>query len=140
MFGEIAKPLQDAGLRVGWHNHDFEFKRIGDRLPIDLMLDAAPDVLMEFDIAWCVKGGEDPVAWISQNESRIAAAHIKDIAPAGEAEDEDGWADVGHGTMDWAPIVAALRATACSYFVAEHDNPNDHKRFATRSLAAMRAF
>jgi sugar phosphate isomerase/epimerase len=140
MLQEAAQPLLDAGLVVGWHNHDFEFTRVEGHLPQNLMLAAAPDLKMELDVAWCVKGGEDPVAWINAHADRIVAAHIKDIAAPGEAADEDGWADVGHGTLDWAPIMEALRKTPCAYFIAEHDNPNDHKRFASRSLAAMQAF
>ncbi len=136
-LGEIAKPLQDAGLKVAWHNHDFEFTRVDGALPMDLILEAAPDLLMEFDVAWCVKGGEDPLAWIAAYGDRILAGHIKDIAAPGDCEDEDGWADVGEGTMDWPAYMAALRATPCRHFIAEHDNPNDHRRFATRSLAAM---
>lgn len=140
VLGEIAKPLQDAGLTVGWHNHDFEFTRVDGELPMDLILAASDDLTIEFDVAWCVKGGEDPRAWIAAHGTRIAAAHIKDIAPAGECADEDGWADVGHGTIDWPPLMEALRATPCGWFIAEHDNPNDHVRFATRSLAAMQSY
>ncbi len=140
MLQKVARPLLNAGLQVGWHNHDFEFTRVEGHLPQNLILAAAPDLKMELDVAWCVKGGEDPVAWIKAHSERIIAAHIKDIAPEGEATDEDGWADVGHGTIDWAPIIAALRDSPCEYFIAEHDNPNDHKRFAERSLAAMRSF
>jgi hypothetical protein len=33
----------------------------------------------------------------------------------------------------------ALRATPCTNFIMEHDNPSDHARFAKRSLAAAKA-
>ena len=45
-------------------------------------------------MAWIVRGGADPFEWIKRYADRIASVHIKDIAPAGECEDEDGWADV----------------------------------------------
>jgi sugar phosphate isomerase/epimerase len=139
-LAELGKPIQEAGCVFGWHNHAFEFERVEGELPMDLILQASDTLMIELDVAWCVKGGEDPVAWIEANGTRIAAAHIKDIAPEGEALDEDGWADVGTGTMDWAAIMPALRQTPCRWFIAEHDNPNDHHRFASRSLAAMRSF
>ncbi len=139
-LAEAAKPLLDAGFTVGWHNHDFEFTRVGGELPMDLILGASDDLTVEFDVAWCVKGGEDPLAWIAAHGDRIASAHIKDIAPEGDCADEDGWADVGHGTIEWPPIIAALRATNCRWYIAEHDNPNDHHRFAARSLATMQSF
>ena len=31
--------------------------------------------MIEFDVAWCVKGGEDPVTWIAAHGDRIASAH-----------------------------------------------------------------
>jgi len=67
------------------------------------------------------------------------AFHIKDIAPAGTAE-EDGWADVGHGTIDWKALWPHIaKAPKAGILVAEHDNPADWKRFAERSFASIKA-
>ena len=62
------------------------------------------------DVAWVVRGGADPLPWIDRHGKRIVAVHVKDIAKPGEGKDEDGWSDVGHGTMDWAGLLKALRA------------------------------
>jgi len=139
-LAEAGKPLRDAGLDFGWHNHDFEFVALADsQQPLDLVLGADPSLSLEFDVAWAVRAGEDPMRWIDRYGDRITAAHVKDIAPAGTATDEDGWADVGHGTLDWPALYPALLAAGCKRFVLEHDNPKDHARFARRSLATMRA-
>ncbi|MDF0596226.1 sugar phosphate isomerase/epimerase family protein [Psychromarinibacter halotolerans] len=138
VLARIGKPVQDAGLTFGWHNHAFEFAEIDSaETPLDLILQGGP-LALEFDVAWAVVGGQDPLDWIEKYGDRLYAAHIKDIAPDGECEDEDGWADVGHGTMDWPTIMTALRRTPCQYFVMEHDNPSDPARFARRSLAAAK--
>ena len=137
-LAEAGKPYLDAGLAFGYHNHHWEFTPQNGALPIDLLL-AGDGVQLEFDVAWGVKAGVDPLDIIGKYADKMYAAHIKDIAAAGECEDEDGWADVGHGTMDWAGLMAALRATRAKYFVMEHDNPNDDKRFASRSIAAAKA-
>lgn len=140
-FAEKSKPLRDAGLTVGWHNHEFEFADIGgEERPMDLILQGSDDLKVELDIGWVVRAGLDPVEWINKYGARITAAHIKDIAPEGEALDEDGWADVGHGTQDWPPIVAALARAGCTHFVAEHDKPGDDARFARRSLSTIQTF
>jgi sugar phosphate isomerase/epimerase len=140
-LAEAGKPFQDAGLIFGWHNHDFEVADIGgtDR-PLDLIAQGSDDLMLELDLAWVAKGGQNPVDWINKYAGRITSVHIKDIAPAGECLNEDGWADVGHGTMDWAAILPALAAAKVTHFVAEHDNPSDHARFAARSLATMKTF
>ena len=68
------------------------------------------------------------------------AAHVKDCAQDGDCVDEDGWADVGHGVMDWSLIAPAMTAAGVDLMVLEHDNPSDAKRFASRSMAAASAF
>lgn len=138
-LAEAGKPLQDAGLGFGWHNHDFEF--LGDGpLPIKQILAASDDLALEFDVAWCVRAGLDPMPWIRRYGDRITAAHLKDIAPEGKCLDEDGWADFGTGVMDWSKLLANLQANGTQYFVAEHDNPSDDRRFAKASIAAAEGF
>ena len=134
-----GKPLQDAGYDFGWHNHDFEFKALPTgELPIDLIL-AQHTLGFEFDVAWAVVAGKDPADVIAQYGPRIIAAHVKDRAPAGENADEDGWADAGHGTLDWPGHFAALKAAGCDLFVMEHDKPADDNRFASRALTYMQS-
>ncbi len=137
---EAGAPFRKAGLTFGWHNHDFEFLRQDDgSIPMEEILGGGPSLAWEADIAWIVRGGGDPLDWIARHGDRIAAAHVKDIAPKGECTDEDGWADVGHGTMDWGALLKALAATDTELLVMEHDNPSDHERFASRSLATVKA-
>ncbi len=133
---KAGQPLRDAGLAFGWHNHDFEFATSGAH-PMDLILEGGPELSVELDVAWVARGGQDPLAWIEKLSDRIVAAHVKDIANAGENADEDGWADVGHGTLDWKALMAALKNTPCQIFVLEHDNPSDDTRFASRSIAFL---
>lgn len=130
-----AGPFRAAGFAFGWHNHDFEFVALpGGQLPHDLMFAAAPSLGWEIDVAWVVKGGQDPLPFIARYGARILTAHVKDIAPAGRNAAEDGWADVGTGVVDWPRIYAALKATPCAHFIMEHDNPSDHARFARVSI------
>lgn len=138
---EACKKVNDAGLRFGWHNHHWEFLPLpGGELAMDLILEHAPSIEWEADIAWIARGGADPIDWINRHTDRITTAHVKDIAPEGECTDEDGWADVGHGTLDWPAIMAALRAAGVDLFVMEHDKPNDVNRFARRSIDAFGGF
>lgn len=137
---KAGAPLVAAGLGFGWHNHDFEFTPLADgTMPVDALFEGGPGLTLEFDVAWCARAGEDPFPWIEKLAPRIATAHVKDIAPSGENLDEDGWADVGQGVMDWAGIMAALAGTDCRHFVVEHDNPSDDARFAAASIAFLNA-
>jgi sugar phosphate isomerase/epimerase len=137
----IGKIVNREGLKFGWHNHHWEYGRIADgRSFLDLMFDEAPDLLWQADIAWIVRGGADPVAELKKHAGRLAACHVKDIAPAGECLDEDGWADPGHGTMDWLALLRVLKTAGVKLFVAEHDKPNDVARFARRARDTIAAW
>jgi sugar phosphate isomerase/epimerase len=139
VLSRTGQPFRDAGYFFGYHNHDFEYIATdGGHLPIDLLLNADDSLAYEFDVAWAVRANSDPMDTIHKHGRRIRAAHVKDIAPAGDNASEDGWADVGHGTVAWARLLPALRAVGCGHFIMEHDNPSDHHRFATRSLAAAK--
>ena len=136
----INEKVRATGRRFGWHNHHFEFERMADgTVPQTVILEEAPDIDWEADIAWIVRGGAEPLEWIERYGPRITAIHIKDIAPAGQCEDEDGWEDVGHGIVAWRNILRALDEHAhVVHNVVEHDNPNDFDRFARRSMEALR--
>ena len=141
-INDIGKRVSDAGKRFGWHNHDFEFQPCSDgSIPMRSILTSAPDIEWEMDVAWVARAGADPVPWIAEFSSRISAVHVKDIAEKGGCEDEDGWADVGFGTLDWQSLLTQLTTdTSADLFVAEHDNPKDHERFVRQSIESMKKF
>lgn len=135
----IGVRLAAAGMRFGWHNHDFEFQPLADgSLPLDHIFAGAPMLLWQFDVAWSVVGGQDPFRLIGRHGHRILSAHVKDIAPAGTNPDQDGWTDVGVGVLDWPALIRALQRAGCEHFVIEHDNPADDQSFAAISIASVR--
>lgn len=136
-----AELCAKRGFSFAWHNHDFEFVALEDgTLPMSIILDQAPEMGWEIDVAWIVRAGADAMPWIEKYKNRITAVHLKDIAKEGECEDEDGWADVGHGIIDWPSIMHALSKTPATIYAMEHDAPNDLKRFATRSIASANSW
>ncbi|MEJ6393547.1 sugar phosphate isomerase/epimerase [Gymnodinialimonas sp. 2305UL16-5] len=138
----IDARLSAEGLSFGWHNHDFELEPLSDgSIPLGVILDEAPDIGWEGDLAWVIQGGADPMAWLQRYGSRLTAVHVKDIAPDGEKVDEDGWADVGEGTVDWPTLTQKVREIAPNaLMVMEHDNPSDATRFATTSIQSFKTY
>ncbi|PWW00427.1 sugar phosphate isomerase/epimerase [Hoeflea marina] len=136
----VGAGVRAAGYGFGWHNHAFEFVALADgTVPMQVILDSAPTIEWEADIAWIIRGGGDPSDWIRRHGARITAVHVKDIAPEGECADEDGWADVGHGTVAWTDLLAQLRGSGAErLYVMEHDKPSDATRFAERSIAWLK--
>ena len=147
-YAKLARRLNAAaqlyaakGVSFGWHNHDFEFVALPDgAIPMEILLEQAADIKWEADLAWIVRGGGDPLDYIQRYGDRLSAIHVKDIAAAGTNLDEDGWSDLGAGTLDWAALLKACRAQSSDLiYVLEHDKPSDPMAYATRSAAAFTA-
>lgn len=138
-LSKAAAWFRDKGMRLAWHNHEFEFNTpLADgTFPIEHVL--VDGVLWEADIAWVVKGGTDPRPWIERYRGRIPLVHVKDIAREGQNPKEDGWADIGTGVVPWQELWGLCVAAGAETMIAEHDNPADAGRFARNAAAAMRA-
>ena len=134
-LARIGERVSGEGFGFGWHNHDFELVPLADgTVPLEVLLGEAPDIGWEADLAWIARAGADPADWIARHGERATAVHLKDLAPAGERADEDGWADVGHGTMDWDALMETLLGDGTErLYVVEHDRPADLERFARRA-------
>ena len=139
-LAEAGKPYWDAGLTFGYHNHHWEFTPQNGAIPLDLLLQADPRMKLEFDVAWGVRAGQKPADVIAKYKDQLVAAHVKDLAPEGQNADEDGWADVGTGTMGWQDLLPALKGAGVKLFVMEHDNPKDDARFASRSITNAKTY
>ncbi len=139
-LGRMATRAHTQGVDLGYHNHHWELQTKADgRTALEWFFDGATGTPLtwQVDVAWLVRGGADPAALMQRYAKRVVSAHAKDLAPAGEKLDEDGWADVGHGVLDWAALSLACRAAGAQWFVAEHDKPNDPARFAKASFAYL---
>jgi len=127
-----ARALAESGFQLAWHNHDFEFAPLPDgSRPIDHLL-APSGVMWEADVGWICRAGQEPAGALAAFAGRLAAFHIKDLAPAGVTE-EDGWTDVGAGSVDWPALWPTIAGSAAQLLICEHDNPADWQRFARRS-------
>lgn len=138
----LSKVLKSKGKSLAWHNHEFEFIATDDGvLPIEILLEEAPSINWEGDLAWIIVAKQDPAAYVEKYADRLIAIHVKDIAPEGECTDEDGWADIGSGVVDWQSLIDLTRKVAPNTaMIAEHDNPSDPARFACQSITALKGY
>lgn len=111
-----------AGLRLAYHNHDFEFARNGDATFYDLLVSRTDpkNVDFEMDVYWVTKAGGDPLDLMKRYHGRFPLLHLKDATAAPERR----IVDVGSGTIDFKAVLAAARPTVKHAFV-EHDQPSD---------------
>jgi sugar phosphate isomerase/epimerase len=120
-MNQAGQMAQDAGLQLGYHNHNWEFFRLTDdpsRTAFDVLADETdPDLVhLELDLFWATRGARDPVDLIKQNKGRILQYHVKDMNQAGS------FADPGQGLIDFARIFEhSKRAGAVEYIVERDD-------------------
>ena len=139
-LGGMAERLRGQGIDLGYHNHDWELApKEGGRTALELLFEAAggSPLTWQVDVAWLVRGKADPKLWLERYRGRVASAHVKDLAPPGQNQDEDGWADVGAGVLDWRDLWQACRDAGARWMVVEHDRPRDPAGSARASFAFL---
>ncbi len=141
-LGTLSEWFRGHGIALGYHNHDWELTpKEGGKTALELLFEAAESspLTWQADVAWLARGGAEPKAWLQRYRDRLTSAHVKDLAPAGQNLDEDGWADVGAGVLDWPDLWQACRAAGAQWMVVEHDKPADPVRTARASFAYLTA-
>jgi sugar phosphate isomerase/epimerase len=117
-LNEAAAWAAGHGLRVGYHNHDFELSsRIGGVPALEVLADQLDDaVLLEVDTYWAAVGGQDVPALLGRLGDRVRYLHVKD-GPVGTRQDY--MTAVGSGRMPVAEILAA--SPSAQWHVVELD-------------------
>ena len=125
-LGAMAARLQPMGMQLAYHNHDFELVEYDGRTGLELLFEAAgPALAVELDLAWVARAGHDPAAFLGRFPGRVYSVHAKDNAPDGQAQDEQGFAAVGQGVLDWDAILPAAADAGVQWYIIEHDLPRD---------------
>ncbi|MCX3266103.1 sugar phosphate isomerase/epimerase family protein [Pedobacter agri] len=127
-----AKMCKDAGLRLAYHNHDFEFEKFGETTGYQILLNETDKNLVDFelDLYWVARSGNDPLKLFKQNPGRFTMWHVKDMDKTNPALN----AEVGTGSIDWKPIFAAAKLSGMKYFFVEHET--NYKPNPIESVAA----
>ena len=131
-FNTIASQAKSAGFRFAYHNHNAEFRRVGDTIPLEILLAETDPSLVSFemDIYWVVNGGGNPVDLLTRHPGRFKMLHVKDsMGPP-----DHKMADVGAGTIDFKSIFARAKGGGIEHYFVEHDQPVDPMAFAKNSF------
>jgi sugar phosphate isomerase/epimerase len=118
-FNKAGEAAKAAGLKFGYHNHDYEFADLGGTTGYDVLL-AQTDpslVVMELDLFWAVQGSRDPLSLFAAHPGRFHLVHVKDRTASGEM------VNVGSGVIDFRTIFARSDQAGIRHAFVEHDNP-----------------
>ena len=104
-LNEIGMKVKQGGLQMGFHNHNFEFVKIDDKLVYDeLMGRFDPNYIkMQFQVA-VINAGYKAVDYFRKYPGRFISAHLADYA-----SDLKKQVPVGQGIVDWKEFFATLK-------------------------------
>lgn len=122
IFNRQAEILEKYNIRIGYHNHDFEFEHFDGGKPIleTLYDNTGSKVCAELDVHWITRGGGNPEMWIRRMKNRIPVIHLKDFVVL---DKQPVFCEVGCGNLDWKGILRACKDAGVESFVVEQDLP-----------------
>ena len=136
LFTELAAKVKDQGMRVGYHAHGGDFRKLEGETAWDVLFsNAGPDVVMQLDIGNCIGGGGDPIAVLKKFPGRSATIHLK------EHGGKRG-APVGEGDVDWKQVFELCETTGgTEWYIVEQESyaagPLDSVKACIENLRKM---
>jgi sugar phosphate isomerase/epimerase len=132
-FNKLGEQTKKAGLQLGYHNHNFEFRKLGDSTGYDefLRLTDPELVALELDCGWITVAGLDPVTYLAKFPSRYRLLHIKDFkkgfSPSttlmGDASAAAVPTELGRGAIDYGRILGAATSGHIRALFVEQEPP-----------------
>ena len=114
---KLGERTRNAGIQLGFHNHDFEFQKLDGQLIYDkLMGELDPEaVKMQFQVS-VVRLGYQAADFFEKYPGRFISAHLQDWSPAERKE-----VPLGQGVVDWKRVFAAAKSGGVRNYFVEMD-------------------
>jgi len=115
-FNEIAPKAKALGMRVGYHAHAGDFRKLGEKTSWETFFDNTDaDVVMQIDTGNCMSGGGDPVAILKKYPGRSATVHLKEFGGPEAAV-------IGQGVVRWPEVFEVCETTGgTTWYIVEHE-------------------
>lgn len=129
---QLGATAKTAGLQFAYHNHNSEFKDLGQgRLGYDVFIEATDSnlVKLELDCGWMMAAGHNPIDYFKRYPDRYRMVHIKDFArtakPSTSLQRDEGpqGTVLGTGYIQYKPILNAAKAAGVEHFYVEQEPP-----------------
>ncbi len=134
-FNQWGAMCRDAGIRLAYHNHNFEFAPLEGTTGYEILQNEVDPKLVDFelDLYWARFADQDPLALFAKHPGRFAMWHVKDMVVA---DDKKGMSPVGKGTIDFKTYFANAQQSGLKHFFVEHDSA---AQYPGGSLASVQA-
>lgn len=120
IFNKLAEYAKAHGLDFAYHNHDFEFQKVGDKEIYDILLAETDAKLVKFemDLFWVIYAEKDPIAYFDKHPGRFPMWHIKDMNKTNRKEN----IDVGKGSIDFIKLWKHSEKAGLKHSFVEQEN------------------
>mgnify|MGYP006197230881 CR=1 FL=1 len=140
LVNKAAELTKAAGMKLAYHNHDFEFKKMDSgKTFLQTLLDGTDPSMVDFelDIYWSSFMNEDAVEWFNKYPGRFTMWHVKDLTTNKEGKKES--TQVGDGTIDFASIFKHKQHAGLKYaFVEQEAYTMPEEECIKKSIAYMK--
>lgn len=135
-MNKIAEVLKPKGLKLGYHNHNFEWKQTEGTTFYDTILNNTDPKLvnMEMDLYWVVRAGHDPIEIFKKHPGRFTFAHIKDM----DKSNPELNTEIGTGSINYKAILAQAKLAGIQHYIVEQENFTNIDPF--KSIAQSSAY
>jgi sugar phosphate isomerase/epimerase len=134
-----GKALKSAGIKVGYHNHNFEFAPVGQTNGLEILLANTDPALVTFevDIGWVAAAGVDPYAFLAKHKGRFTLMHVKDVKAdtKGNYAFQMDPAEIGSGKLDWKRLLPEAYAAGVRGFYVEQEPPFTRPRIEAAKIS-----
>lgn len=109
-----------SGLKLAYHNHNFEFAKFGKTTGYDIILKETDPTAVQFemDLYWIVKSGYDPIKLFTDHPGRFPMWHVKDMDKVNNAINTE----VGKGKIDFKAIYKHAKQAGLKHLIVEQEN------------------
>lgn len=119
-LNRAGEMCQKAGLKLAYHNHDFEFFDYKGENGFDVFLQNTDKDLVDFemDLYWVIRAGKDPVSLFEKYPGRFKLWHIKDMS----RKDSKLNTEIGSGSINFEEIFNNAEKSGVEHFIIEQEN------------------
>jgi sugar phosphate isomerase/epimerase len=139
-LNQIAALTKEAGMKLAYHNHEFEFGKAEDgKTFYEHMLNGTDKNLVDFemDLYWVKYAGNDPLEWFKRYPGRFSMWHVKDMTTKKEGKKES--TQVGDGTIDFTAIYEQRKLSGLKYgFVEQEAYTMPEEQCIKKSIANLK--
>lgn len=124
-------------LRMGYHNHAFEFEPVEGKVMFDVMLDELDPklVAIEMDLYWMVNANQDPFKYFEEYPGRFELWHVKDM----DKNNRENNADVGTGSIDFTKLFKSAKKSGMKkFFVEQETYPSNPMQSVENSIKYLK--